>query len=332
MNDSTSQFSKQISVLGLGLVGFIIFAVLPPFLPGWMLFLMTVAWAKAIVVLGVVFLLRGGLVSFGHGMYFAIGAYAAGFGIKFLGIREGLVLALFGLTAGALLAGILGLLLARYKGIFFALLNMAFSMVLYALLLKSYAITGGSDGMSIRPPTIAGWMPPPEILRLSHYYFALGLAILVFFAAYRFATSPLGYTVLAIRDNEVRVEYMGSSVLKTIYFTYVFSGMLGGLGGVITGFAVGHIVPEYAYWTQSGEFVFVALLGGTGSVLAPIAGSIVFEFVRNYAFKLSPYTWQMSLGIVLLVIILFLPGGLWSLSEPISKRWKRWTSSLRRSA
>ncbi|MBI1894075.1 MAG: branched-chain amino acid ABC transporter permease [Candidatus Rokubacteria bacterium] len=297
MDDPRSD--KTAAWVPLALAGLFVFVAAPPFLPRWALFLLTVAWAKALVVLGVVLLLRAGLVSFGHGLYFAAGAYAAGFGVKTLGIQEGVALAAFGLLAGGGLAALLGLLLARYRAIFFALLNLAFSMVLYALLLKFYWITGGSDGIGIRPPALAGVMPSPEALRVAHYYFALVLGSFC-------------------------------SVRHTIYLAYVLAGLLGGRGGALAAFAVGHILPEYAYWTQSGEFVFVAVLGGTGSVIAPVAGSIVFEFARNYAFKLSPYTWQMNLGIVLMLVILFLPGGLWSLSAPLSQRWISWRSRLKR--
>lgn len=319
---SVLRWGKYSSLL-LPFGGLLLFVAVPPFLAGWVLFLLTLAWAKALVVLGVFLLLRGGLVSFGHGLYYAAGAYAAGFGIKLLGVREGLALVAFAVLAGAGLAAFLGLLIARYRGIFFALLNLAFSMVLYALLLKFYWVTGGSDGVSVPPPPLAGMVPPPRSLRLVHYYFALGVGVLCLYGTHRFATSPLGYTLRAIRDNEVRVEYMGASVSRAIYITYILSGILGALGGVLAGFALGIIVPEYAYWIQSGEFVFVAILGGTGSVFASLAGSIVFEFVRNYAFKLSPYTWQMSLGLVLLLIILFLPAGLWSLVEPLTRRGTR---------
>src|SRR5437899_12187310 len=102
---------------------------------------------------------------------------------------------------------------------------------------------------------------------------------------------------------------MGASVRQATYCSYIVAGVMASVGGVLAGFSVGHIVLKMSFWTQSGEFVFVALLGGTGSVLAPVAGSIVFEFVRNYAFKYSPYIWQMTLGIVLLGIIFLLPGG-----------------------
>ena len=99
--------------------------------------------------------------------------------------------------------------------------------------------------------------------------------------------------------------------------------MLGGVGGALTAISVGHNAPDLAYWTASGEFVFVALLGGSGSVFAPFIGATVFELVRNYAFKVSPYTWQLLLGTVLLVIILFAPGGIWSLLERFAARRRR---------
>lgn len=311
------------------LASLVLLVAVSPVLPGWTIFLLSTAFAKALAVLGVILLLRGGLVSFGHGMYFAAGAYTVGFAMKLLGIREALLVSVLGLAAGALLASVLGLLLARYRGIFFAMLNLAFSMILYAILLKFYWVTGGTDGMGVRQPTIAGGLPPLAFLRLAYFYLTLGMAAVAFYVAHRVTSSPLGYLTTAVRDNEVRVAYMGASVRQTIYRTYVLSGALGGLGGSLAALNVGHIVPDFSYWTQSGDFVFVALLGGYGHVLGPLAGSIVFEFVKNYAYKFSPYTWQLSLGAILLVIILFRPGGLWSLLETAPRRWTRWALSSR---
>jgi branched-chain amino acid transport system permease protein len=199
--------------------------------------------------------------------------------------------------------------------VYFALLNLAFSMVLYGILLKFYAVTGGTDGLGLPTPALAGVVPPAGSLRPAMYYLALVVAAILVYGAHRFWASPLGFALRAIRDNEVRLEYMGASVRQTIYRAYVLAGVLASVAGVLVGLSVGHIVPEFAFWSQSGELVFAALLGGTGSVFAPIVGSIVFEFIRNYAYGWSPYTWQMTLGIVLLGIIFFLPGGLWSLTH-----------------
>ena len=130
---------------------------------------------------------------------------------------------------------------------------------------------------------------------------------------HRYVNSHMGRLALAIRDNELRVEYMGASVRNVIHVNYVISAVLAGIGGALAAIAVGHIDPEMAYWTTSGEFVFVGILSGTGSILAPFLGAFIFETIRSFAYEYSPNTWQMALGITMLVVIMFLPGGLWSL-------------------
>lgn len=296
------------------------FAAAPLALPGWAAFLLTLALAKSVVVLAIALLLRGGLVSFGHGIFFATGAYTVGLTMRWLGLREAVLLTLLGVLVSAGVAALLGLLIARYRGIFFAMLNMALSMVIYALLLKLYWVTGGTDGIGIRTPTILGQVPGREQLRLIIYYFTLALTFPAFYAVQRFWVSPLGFMLRAVRDNEVRVEYMGASVRGVIYVAYVLSGALGGLAGILTGFSVGHIVPDLAYWTTSGEFVFVAVLGGPASIPGPLAGAIAFEFLKSYAYKYAAFTWQMTLGGTMLLIILFVPGGLWSVYERFARR------------
>jgi branched-chain amino acid transport system permease protein len=299
---------------GSSLLVLAVFVALPAVLPDWLAFLVTGALAKAMVVLGVVLLLRANLVSFGHGLYFAAGAYTVGFSQKWLHAREALLIIPLALAVSAVLAALLGLFLARYRQIFFGMLTLAFSMILYSMLLKAYSITGGTDGIVIAPPTIAG-IALRGGAAAGPYYLTLVVLVVVLALTRRWLASPMGYLANAIRDNEIRVEYMGASVRWAIYRTYVLSGAVGGLGGALVAFTVGHIAPEFAYWTQSGDFVFVAVLGGSTSVFAPVVGSLVFEIVRNYAYALSPYTWQMTLGTILLLVILFLPRGLWSLAD-----------------
>jgi branched-chain amino acid transport system permease protein len=293
--------------------GFVLIAAAPLVLSGWVLFLLTVSGAKALAVLGVVLLLRGKLLTFGHALYYAAGAYAAGMGATYLGLHSGFLLIGLGLAAGVATSALLGLFVTRYRGVYFALLNLAFSMVLYGILLKFSQVTGGTDGLAIAAPTFLGRRVSGSSLQLQLYELTLVLGGLSVYVAHRVFVAPLGYALRAIRDNEVRVEYIGISVRRTVYIVYVLAGGLAGVAGVLIGLSVGHITPDLAFWSQSGEFVFVAILGGTGSVFAPVVGSVLFELVRNYAFELSPYTWQMTLGITLLLIIFFLPGGVWSL-------------------
>jgi branched-chain amino acid transport system permease protein len=311
------------------MAGILLFITAPLVLSNWIIFVLAIALAKGIVVLGVVLLLRGGLISLGHGLYYAAGAYAVAFALNRWNIREAVFLIPLSLLAGGGMAALTGLLLKRYRGIFFAMLSLAFSMILYTVLFKFYDVTGGTDGMRIPPVTILGIHPATENLRLFYYYLALILTIGVLYLGRRFTASPLGYLMQAVRYNEIRVEYMGTSVGRAIYFSYVFSGALGGLGGGLVAFNVGHVAPELAYWTASADFVFVAVLGGAGNVFAPFLGSIVFEFVKNYAFKFSPHTWQMTLGGILLLIIFFLPQGVWSLNEVIKRKVIQWQLSLK---
>ena len=106
---------------------------------------------------------------------------------------------------------------------------------------------------------------------------------------------------------------MGESVRRVIHLNYVISAALAGIGGALMAGAIGHVDPETtANWTTSGEFVFIAILGGTGSVFAPFFGAGIFEAVRTFALEHFPNTWQMTLGITMLLVMIFLPGGLWS--------------------
>ena len=116
-----------------------------------------------------------------------------------------------------------------------------------------------------------------------------------------------------MRDNEIRVEYLGISVNRLIHLKLVISGVLAGVGGALAALAVSHVDPNMAYWTTSGGFVFVTVLAGTASVAAAFVGSFLFELVRTIAFDLLPGTWQIILGSALLLTILFLPEGLGSI-------------------
>lgn len=296
----------------LPLLLLVLLAVLGLVLPGWLVFLLSLGLAKGLVVLAVVILMRAGLVSFGHGLFFAAAAYAAGFAVRLWGLREAVVLIAAGLGAACVLAAVVGLLAARYREIFFAMLTLAFSMVLFGVLVKAYGVTGGTDGMRIPVPTILGQHPPLEQARLAIYYVALAAVGVAAWLILRYAEAPLGYVMQAVRDNEVRVAYLGGAVNRAIYLTYVLSAALAGLGGVLVALSVGHIDPALAYWTTSGEFVFIALLGGAEGVLAPLAAAVAYELVKSYAFKHAPYAWQLFMGAAMLLVIFFLPGGLWA--------------------
>lgn len=297
-----------IAALGAGLV-----------MPSWLTFMLTLALAKSLVVLGLLLLMRAGLVSFGQGLYYCLGAYCVGVAGDYLETQNALLLMLLAIIVCVVLASIIGLLLCRYRDIFFAMFSMAFSMILYGILVKS-SVFGSTDGFNVKPPLLFGWTPGNESSPLLAYGLAVVAVTGVGIFVWNYLRSPMGYAGEAVRENEIRVEYLGVSVRRVIYIKYLLAAAMAGLGGAITALASGHIDPDMAYWTTSGEFVFIALMGGTGHVAGPVLGSVIFELLRTYAFEISPYTWQMILGTALLAIILYLPKGIWSLVERIIKR------------
>ena len=295
----------------LGIV-FVAVLALGPWIPPWALFILTIAFAKGLVALGLMLFLRAGLVSFGQALYYCLGAYAAGgFGLYFQ-MSDVFLMMLVGALASGLAAFILGFLLARYRGIFFGLLSLALSMILYGLLVKNEAL-GSTDGFNILPSTFLGWRPAAEWLRYAVTAVAAAAALGSALLVHRYLKTPLGRLAPAIKDNEIRVEYMGASARRAIHVKYVIAGALAGIGGAIAATTVGHIDPEMAYWTTSGEFIFITILAGTGSVVAPFVGAVIFGAIHTTAYDLSPNTWQMTLGAALLLLIVFLPNGLWSL-------------------
>ncbi len=289
-----------------------------PLLPRWALFLATVSLAKGLVVLGLLLLMRTGLVSFGQGLYYGIGGYAAGLLADAFHVGDVLPLLLAGTVAAGAVAALVGLLLARYRTIFFAMLSLAFSMILYGLLVKTSAL-GSTDGFNVAPRTLAGVALGGASSRVAGFALTAVLAFVACVALDRYLASHLGRLAPAVRDNELRVEYMGASVRNVVHLHLVVAGALAGLGGALTALAVGHIDPEMTYWTTSGEFVFVAILSGTASVAAPFLGAMLLELLRSFAYELAPNTWQLVVGSAMLLVILFLPAGLWS----IFARWRR---------
>ena len=287
-------------------------------LPQWAMFIVTIAFANGLVALGLMLLLRAGLVSFGQALYFCLGAYTAGALGRFFGLSDVVVYMLAGGAVSAATAFVLGFLLARYRGIFFGLLSLALSMILYGLLVKSEAL-GSTDGFNILPSTLFGKRPSPEWVRYAVMATAAVIALVAAALVHRYLQTPTGRLAPAIKDNEIRVEYMGASAQRAVHVKYVIAAALAGTGGALAATTVGHIDPNMSYWTTSGEFIFIAILAGTRNVLAPFAGALLYGAIHTTAFDLSPNTWQMSLGISLLLLIVFLPEGIWSLFSRFSR-------------
>ena len=280
-------------------------------LPKWLIFLATIALANGLVSLGIVLMMRSGVVPFGQGLVFAAGGYTAALLFNRLGITDALALSLMGGIAAFLIALPFASLLARYRGIFFAMLTLALSMVLYGVLMKTNAL-GGSDGFNVTRPTLFGFRPEAAQSTLLLWGVTAGISCLMAALARIYCDSTRGLLSLAVRENELRVEYLGMSVVNIVAWNYLLAAFVGGLGGALSVLALGHIDPNFSYWTTSGEFVFVAILAGHQSVIAVFLSSLLLELVRSFSSAYFPNTWQLALGIFLLLVIRFLPDGLGS--------------------
>ncbi|MDM0002397.1 branched-chain amino acid ABC transporter permease [Variovorax sp. J22P240] len=296
----------------LGLGAFALLAVAGWFSPRWLTFLVTMSAANGLVSLGIVCLMRGGVVPFGQGMLFAAGGYTAALAYNKLGFTDALGLALAGGVAAVVIAAPFAPLLSRYRGIFFAMLTLALSMVTYGLLMKLDAL-GGSDGFNMGRPTLLGRKLPDARVGYILYLVTIGIATAMALLARVFFDSTRGLVTLAVRENELRVEYLGGSVRQAMTINFILAAFCGGLGGALAVMSLGHVEPNFSYWTTSGEFVFVAILAGWQSVAAVFLASTVLEVVRSFSSAYFPNTWQLALGLFLLFVIRFLPRGLGSL-------------------
>ena len=249
-------------------------------------------------------------MSFGQALYYCLGAYTAGSLGRFFGIGD-MLLQMTRAPGAAFIAFVLGFLLARYRGIFYGLLSLALSMILRPAGQERSARLDrrhqhpALDG--VRHPARADVGALRCARRGLRCRFPRNLLV------NRYLNTPLGQLAAAIKDNEIRVEYMGASAREAIHVKYVIAAALSGIGGALAATTVGHIDPDMAYWTTSGEFIFINIIAGTGSVVAPFLGAAIFGIIHTLAYDISPNTWQMTLGAALLLVIVFLPDGLWSL-------------------
>ncbi len=278
------------------------------------------AMAKGLAVLGVTVLLRAGQVSFGHALYFGIAAYAGAFLMASMPAADFFVVLIVGVI-GAILAGLfVGLFVVRYRGIFFGMLNLAFSMIFWSILEKFYHYTGGADGIRFERPTVLGQVLTHGQFELMLYYSVVVLMVALGWFTQRWFASPIGQLFQTIKTNETRLEYLGISPRRALLSGYLLSAALCGVGGVMMGMAQGVVTPEYVWWVRSAEMVFIAVLGGAGSVHGAFLGALIYEVVRTYASVYAGDIWQMILGGFLLIIILFAPGGLIGILESLFRR------------
>jgi branched-chain amino acid transport system permease protein len=307
-------------------IGLFVLAAVPGFVGLYQTQLLTYGLIMAIAALGFNLLLGyTGLLSFGHSAYFGLGAYTVAFLLEWLGIRSMELYILLGLPVVAIVSAAFGYICVRHTRIFFGILTLALSQVLWSLALKFFWVTGGSDGLRVRRPTllagIIDFAGSGSFARFifSYYYYVLGVFVLSAAIMWVIVHSPFGKALQAIRDNETRARFLGLRVRRFRWAAFLLSGTFTGLAGILWVPLNGLTTPDVLYWPFSGEIVFLTLLGGFRNFSGPIVGGIVFTYIKTYAVASTEY-WQLLLGTVLVVLILLLPTGIVGALSKIRKR------------
>jgi branched-chain amino acid transport system permease protein len=303
--------------------------LVPSFVGTYQLQLLTYGLISAIAALGFNLLLGyTGLLSFGHSAYFGFGAYTVAFVVQYLGPRSMELYILIGIPSVAMMSALLGYICVRHTRIFFGILTLALSQVLYSLALKLYWETGGSDGLRVpRPAFLLGLLSfsgPRGFQQFipSYYYYVLAVFVVCVIVMWVIVHSPFGKTLQAIRDNEVRARFLGIRIRRFRWIAFLVSGTFTGLAGILWVPLNGLTTPDVLYWTFSGEIVFMALLGGFRNFTGPIVGGIVFTYLKTYAVATTEY-WQLLLGVVLVTLVLVLPTGIVGAISKVGQRLTR---------
>jgi branched-chain amino acid transport system permease protein len=304
---------KSIERYGVTLLIFVLLGTMPSWMPlvGGYTALGTRVLVMAIAAMAVNFLLGfTGVLSFGHGAYLGLGAYGAGMAIKYLAPSMPLGF-LVGILAGTLGAMVIGAMIVRLRGVYFAMVTIAFGQVFYFIAFRWVSLTGGDDGLT-------GWGRVPidfgftqiDVANNDKAFYYLVLICLAVAAGLMslLLHSPFGRTLLAIRENERRARFLGIPVQQHIWMSFVISAALTSLAGTLYAYLDNFVDPRAFHWQQSGDFVIMAVLGGMRSFWGPLIGAAVFVVLQD---KLSSFTdyWMSLIGVFFVLVVVFFPTG-----------------------
>ena len=244
-----------------------------------------------------------GMISFGHGMFFGLGAY--GFGLILQKTGASIPVAFLAtLAITVVVAGIIGAICVRLKEIYFAFVTLAFQMLIHSTILSWVSLTGGDQGLR-------GGIPRPVFLGIDlsnqiHLYItSCALLVIGLLVMRQITQSPFGFTLRMIRDNAGRASFIGINVWRVKLTIFVLAALFAATGGVIMSLFVSGAYPEFAYWTISGEGIFINMLGGITTFLGPMVGTVLLLILNDTVTRMTEYY-----GIVLGVVILFFAIGL----------------------
>ena len=264
-----------------------------------------------------------GLVSFGHGLFFGLGAYSFALLMQKMGTSIPMALALT-VAINALVAALIGSICVRLKEIYFSFLTLAFQMLLYSLIIAWTPVTGGDQGLTggvPRPPFLGVRLDDPNHL----YLFCCTTLVVSLFLMWQIVQSPFGYTLRMIRDNPRRASFLGIPVWRMRLMAFIVAGIFGGIGGMLISLYVSSAYPDFAYWTISGEAVFMIMLGGINVFFGPLVGAVLLLLLGDIVTGITEH-YSLVLGIIILAFALGLRKGLLGFVMEI---WEKYTPGTR---
>jgi branched-chain amino acid transport system permease protein len=257
----------------------------------------------------------GGMHSFGHAAYFALGAYGAGLMVKFLAapMAAALPAAMIGALAGALLFGWFAV---RLSGVYLAMLTLAFAQIVWSIFFQWEEVTGGSNGI------LGIWPQAPFDTRSGFYLLTLGIVSTAGLLLRRFLFAPFGYAMRGARDSSLRAEAIGIHVKRVQWIGFAIAGTLAGVAGGLFAFAKGTISPDVAWVSRSIDGIVMVLLGGIQTLSGPVIGAPVFALMQDTLMRQTPF-WRGLLGVLILLLVMAFPGGIaGALIRPVRVRKK----------
>jgi branched-chain amino acid transport system permease protein len=308
--------------LSVPLAGLLIAIILPHLLPHYYVHLLDLFLIGSLFALSYNILLGNtGLLSFGHGAYFGLGAYGVALLMQKAGIHYFLAIPMSLLITGAI-ASVIGYFCSRVVAMSFAILTLAFGELLFTIASKWYTFTGGDDGIqSVFPPSIIA-------SSAGFYYFTLFIVALASLAIWRILHSPFGYTLQCIRDNRQRIESIGINVRRYQWMAFIISGIFAGLAGSLFVTLNWTVAPTDIGWVKGGEPIVMTIVGGQYVFGGPIIGAAILTFFQFFVGQMTLY-WALVIGIVLALVVRFLPGGVGGyIQEKLAARRQNFSSGV----
>jgi branched-chain amino acid transport system permease protein len=248
----------------------------------------------------------GGMMSFGHAAYLGIGGYSVGI-LAFEGVTSGFVQWPVALLVSALFALVIGALSLRTRGVYFIMITLAFAQMAYYIV-AGLARYGGDDGLTIEKRS--QFFPPLNLSnKVQFYYLCLALLFASIYLVWRIVNSRFGLAVQGARSNDTRMRAIGFPTYRYKLTCFVIAGTLCGLSGALLANHTDFVSPAMMYWTRSGDLIIMVVLGGMGSTFGPLFGAVALLVLEEVLSGITEY-WQIILGPLLLLVVLFARGGI----------------------